>query len=269
MHLRSICLFILLLAFSLSAQTEVGGSASGLWTLFGSPYQLTADVLVASGDTLVIESNVEVDLGSQYTLRIEGLLVAFEASMSNGGELFGAGGYLVLTGCDFQGLTSGLKIYGGQAEIEGCLINNTAGTGVTFNAVDSSFLFNSRITNSGDYGVKIRATDDVEIVGNIFSGNSTNDTSHPALFLDSASPLTIEHNLIQDNHAQGLGVWSTSSTAMPSIRFNIIRRNFTGITLVNSPAFIENNTIVANFVEGNSNSGAGIYAGYSSSIPIV
>ncbi len=268
MYNRFALLFILL-AINLPAQTEVSGSVNGFWSSRDSPYQLTADVLVASGDTLIIQSNVVVDLGSQYTLRVEGLMTATDASMENGGGLFAAGGRLVLSGCDFYGLTSGLKVFGGTAEIDDCLIDSTAETGVTFNGADSSFLHNSLIMNSGDYGVKIRATDNVEIIGNTFTGNSTNDVNHPALFIDSASPEIIENNIIEDNHAQGLGVWSLSSTAFPIIRYNIIRRNFTGITLVNSPAIIEGNIIVANFVENNTNSGAGIYAGFENSTPII
>jgi len=269
MYSRLTFLLMLLTSSSLIAQTTVGGSVSGVWSRAASPYLLIADVLVSAGDTLIIESNATVDMGSQYQLRIEGLLIATEAHIGNGGELFAAGGHLVFTSCEFNGLTSGIRIYGGRAEIEACLIDSTAGTGVTFSGADSSFVYNSRIMNSGDYGIKIRTSNAVEVVRNTFSGNSTNDFNHPALFIDSASPEIIEHNIIEDNHAQGIGVWSLVSTAHPTIRHNIIRRNFTGITLVDALAFIENNTIVANYVEGNINSGAGIYAGYSNSTPIV
>ena len=269
MQLRSALFSLLLLTGVLSAQTYVSGSISGLWGYDYQPYILTGDAVVASGDTLRIDANVIVDLGAQFELRVQGVLMASGVQWGNGGALFGAGGELSLENCRFEGLTGGIKIFGGSAHINACSINNTAETGITFNGTDSSGLFNSSISNSGDYGVKIRASDDVEIIRNTFTGNSRNDLNHPALFIDSASPETIEHNIIQDNHAQGVGIWSLSSMAHAFLRNNIIRRNFTGVTLVNAPCFLENNIIVANFVTGNSNSGAGVYSGYSNSTPIL
>jgi len=100
-------------------------------------------------------------------------------------------------------------------------------------------------------------------------GNSVNDSNHPALFIDSCSPQIIEQNFIENNHGQGIGVWTLTSIAAPVIKGNFIRGNFTGITLVSAPAYILNNIIVANYQEGNSNSGAGIYAGYGSSVGII
>ncbi len=268
MRLRSTLYSLLLLTGLASAQTYIAGATAGLWGYDSQPYILSANAVVGARDTLRIAENVFVDL-NHFELRIEGVLIATGAQWGNGGSLFGSGGHVFLTDCEFEGLTGGIKIYSGRAEIQNCLINNTAETGITFNGSDSSFLDNNVISNSGDYGVKIRATDDIVFVRNILSGNSTNDFNHPALFIDSASPETIQYNIIENNHGQGIGVWSLSSISQPAITNNIIRRNFTGITLVNAPIFLENNIIVANFQEGNSNSGAGIYAGYSNSNPII
>lgn len=268
MRLSSIFTSGLILANILSAQTYISGAASGLWTQDNHPFILTADAVIDANQTLEIDRGVEIDLGG-FQLRVEGSLIANGAQWTNGGEIFGAAGIFVLTDCSFNGLTGGIRANGGHVEILNCVVNNTAETGISLSGTDSSFVRNSRITNNGDYGIKIRSTDEVEIVSNYLSGNSTNDVNHPALFIDSASPETIEHNVIENNHAQGLGVWSLSSMAHPDIRHNIIRRNFTGITLVNAPAYLENNIIVANYQEGNSNSGAGIYAGYSNSDPVV
>ena len=269
MRLRSIFISGLFLTSLLSGQTYIGTTASGLWTTDYHPFILTSDAVIPSGDTLVVDPGVLVDLGGSFELRIQGVLIARGAQWTNGGELFGAGGDVILTNCRFTGLTAGIRIYGGVAEITACIIDSTSETGITFNGSDESFVRDSDILNSGDYGIKIRATDDVEVSGNYLAGNSTNDFSHPALFIDSASPQIIQNNIIEDNHAQGMGIWSLSSMAHPIIRNNILRRNFTGITLVNAPITLEGNIIVANFQEGNANSGAGIYAGYSNSTPIV
>jgi len=269
MRIKTSLITLLTLTSLVMGQTQISGQASGLWTTDYHPFILTADAVVPSGDTLVIEPGVSVDLGGQFELRVQGVLMADGVAWSNGGELFGAGGELYLSNSRFVGLTAGIKIYGGMAEISDCVVDSTSETGITLNGTDSSFVENSEILNSGDYGIKIRSSEDVMITGNYLSGNSTNDFNHPALFIDSASPETISNNIIEDNHAQGLGIWSLSSMAHPHISNNLIRRNFTGITLVNSNAFLENNIIVANYQEGNSNSGAGIYAGYSNSTPIV
>ena len=248
----------------LSGQTLVSGSVSGVWDSRNSPYQLSGNVLVEAGATLIIESGVQVDMGSVYELRIQGSLVADGVNFHNGGSLFGDAGEMLLDNCDFINLSPGISVYSGSARLNHCLIDGAGETGITFSGSDSSYVRDSQVINSGDYGIKIRQTDVVEISGNVLTGNSTNDFSHPALFIDSCSPQVVEQNIIEDNHAQGIGIWTLTATAAPIIRNNLVRRNFTGITIVNSPPLIEGNIIVANFQEGNSNSGAGIYAGYPS-----
>lgn len=269
MRLPHIIILSLIMTTALLSQTHISGTASGLWTVDYHPFILTADATVPEGDTLVIEDRVEVDLGGEFSLRVEGVLISNGSNWRNGGELFNTGGAIHLENCLFDSLTGGIRVYSGSAFISSCTIDNTAETGITLNGTDSSFVLNSEILNSGDYGLKVRATDDVVVTGNLFTGNSTNDFNHPALFIDSASPETITNNVIRDNHAQGIGVWSLSSMSAPRITYNLVSGNFTGITLVNAPVFLENNIIVANYYEGNSNSGAGVYAGYSNSNPIL
>jgi len=268
MKIRVVLLLILSVGL-LPAQTLVSGSVSGTWTARDNPFQLNGNVLIEVGDTLIIENDVTIDLGGLYELRVAGTLLAQGAAFHHGGSLFGDVGNLMLQACDFIGLNGGLKIYGGQAELTNCLIDSTIESGITLSGTDSSAIQNSSILNSGDYGLKISQTDQVSITDNYFSGNSTHDFNHPALFIDSCSPQTIEQNILEDNHAQGIGVWSLTATASPVIRNNLIRGNYTGITVVNSPPLIEGNIIVANFQAGNSNSGAGIYAGYPNARGIV
>lgn len=260
---------ILLLLGSLAAQTLVNGNVSGTWHAEGSPYQLTANCVVAFGDTLVIEPQTRVDLDSTFELRVQGFLSANSVIFHAGSNLRGDSGELLLSRCSFIGLEDGIKIIGGSAKLTHCLIDGSGGTGISFSNVDTSFIRDSQILRSGDYGVKIFQSDAVEVSGNILSGNSMNDLSHPALFIDSCSPEIIENNIIKNNHAQGVGVWTLTSVAYPTIRSNLIQGNYTGITLVNSPAYILDNIIIQNYQEGNFNSGAGIYAGYGSSMGIV
>ncbi|NQT63345.1 MAG: right-handed parallel beta-helix repeat-containing protein [Candidatus Marinimicrobia bacterium] len=262
---------LILLSFlsSLTAQTQVSGSVSGTWTSTDSPYVLTADIIVLVGDTLTIEPSCLIELGMNHEFRIEGTLYADSSSFYHAGSIFSRGGHVRFNQCQFDYLTEGITFWQGIGLIENCTISNSESTGVSFYGSDSSFIKDSHITNSGNYGIKVSQTDLVVITGNTLTGNSRVDHNHPALFIDSCSPQVIENNIIDNNHGQGVGVWSLTSIAAPVLRGNFIRGNFTGITVVNSPAYILDNVIVANYQEGNFNSGAGIYAGYGSSVGIV
>ena len=267
--MRTNILVLLTLLGSLTAQTLVSGNVSGVWDENGSPYQFTDNCVVTFGDSLVIMPQTRVDMDSTFELRVQGFLSANRVIFHGGSNLRGDSGELELSGCTFIGLEDGVKLIGGSAKLDHCLIDGASGTGLSFSNVDTSHIRDSQILRSGDYGIKIFQSDEVEVSGNILSGNSINDFSHPALFIDSCSPEVIENNIIKNNHAQGIGVWTLTSVAHPTISRNLIQGNYTGITLVNSPAYILDNIIIANYQEGNFNSGAGIFAGYGSSVGIV
>jgi len=260
---------MLLLLSNLLSQTLISGHVDGIWDRQGNPYRLTANCVVAFGDTLIIENGVRVDLDSLFEFRVQGVLSASGVVFHNGGRIRGDNGQLEFYNCSFLGLQGGINIISGRAMLAGCRIERTVETGISFSNTDSSYIRRSLIFDSGAYGIKIFQSDEVEVSGNLLMGNSVNDFNHPALFIDSCSPQIIENNIIDNNHGQGVGVWTLTSVAVPVIRGNFIRGNFTGITVFNSPAYILDNIIVANYQEGNFNSGAGIYAGYGSSVGIV
>ena len=260
---------MLLLLGNLMSQTLVSGNISGIWDRPGNPYRLTADCVIAIGDTLIIENGVNLDLDSAFEFSVQGVLLASGGIFFGGGSIRGDNGQLEMDNCAFMGLEGGIKIMGGSARLHGCRIENSAETGISFSNTDSSYIRNSFVSNNGDYGIKILQSDNVEVYKCWLMGNSVNDFNHPALFIDSCSPQVIEKNIIDNNHGQGIGVWSLTSVAAPVIRGNFIRGNFTGITLVSAPAYILDNVIVSNYQEGNFNSGAGIFAGYESSEGIV
>ncbi len=260
---------LLFLLGKLMSQTPVSGNVSGVWDEPGAGYVLTGNCLVAYGDTLIINGEIFVDLDFTFEFRVQGVLIATGVFFYNGGTIRGDNGQLELNACTFHELDGGIKIISGRASIQDCFIERTTETGISFSNVDSAYVRHSQISSSGDYGIKILQSDDVEVSNCQLVGNSLNDFNHPALFIDSCSPQLIENNIIENNHGQGVGVWTLTSIAAPVIQHNLIRRNFTGITVVNAPAYILDNIIVANYQEGNFNSGAGIFAGYGSSVGIV
>jgi hypothetical protein len=67
-----------LLCDSASAQTTVPGStlASAHWTLAGSPYKIAGHIIVANGDSLVIDPGVVVEFHGKYKLFCNGKIIA-------------------------------------------------------------------------------------------------------------------------------------------------------------------------------------------------
>ncbi len=269
MRSKYLLIVLIFIQVQLLAQTQVSGFIGGDWSTDNHPYTLTGDATIQAGQILNIDTNVVVDLGGMYELRIEGQLNASGAEFISGGSIFSDAGTVELSNCSFNNIDEGLNFFGGDVLIEYCVIDSSNETGITLSGTDYAMIRASHILNSGDYGIKVSQADQVEIIGNTLQGNSTHDFNHPALFIDSCSPQVIEENIIEENHAQGIGVWTLTATAAPQIHNNLIRRNFTGITIVNSPAMIEGNIIVANYQGRNVNSGAGIYAGYPNSDGII
>ncbi len=73
---RLIFLLPLLLPCLAFAQTNVSGNQSGIWTSDNSPYQVTGDVTVPSGQRLDIEPGVEINFQGYYRFYVDGNLQA-------------------------------------------------------------------------------------------------------------------------------------------------------------------------------------------------
>lgn len=73
-----LCLILIFLSSKATAQTNVSGSISSntTWTLQGSPYIVTGNILVSSGAALTIEPGVVVAFSGGWILQIDGALVA-------------------------------------------------------------------------------------------------------------------------------------------------------------------------------------------------
>ncbi|MFN3666099.1 MAG: hypothetical protein ACK4S0_08075, partial [Sediminibacterium sp.] len=77
-HILGLSLILLLYRFSDGvAQTSISGSVSGTWTKAKSPYILNGDVTVPTGQTLIIQPGVVIEVPAYNTdLIVNGTLVA-------------------------------------------------------------------------------------------------------------------------------------------------------------------------------------------------
>ncbi|MBA4320876.1 MAG: hypothetical protein C0412_21000 [Flavobacterium sp.] len=70
--------FTLLINIVTFAQTDVSGPyfSNSVWSLSGSPYNLTGDVQIPNGFSLTIEPGVQINFNSDYEILVKGNLIA-------------------------------------------------------------------------------------------------------------------------------------------------------------------------------------------------
>ena len=62
--------------FNLTAQTTVSGNQSGTWTATNSPYQVTGELTVPTGQTLTVEAGVVINFQGHYKFNVDGKVLA-------------------------------------------------------------------------------------------------------------------------------------------------------------------------------------------------
>jgi hypothetical protein len=213
-----------------SATTYVGNTLSGntTWTAANSPYSLTADLVIYSGETLHIQPGVVVNLRG-YQIQVYGTL---DAQGSDSNKIFFLN----------DGLSSSQITF--KSSSNSCIVDYGVFYSVPI-TMDGSF---SKLSNSYFMGTSSTAVitvnaGDVSIINNIISTQNVQNGIHI-----TAGYVTITGNTISGARAQqGCGIFNTGSTA--PITANNITNFYTGI-YTNKPGIIEQNIITNNINDG-------------------
>ena len=225
--------------------TEVSGiiASDTVWTLAGSPYIVTGNVLVQSGVQLSIEPGVQVRFNAERALQIDGELLARGTNdspitfTSNVGTSPGDWGYILFSDSSTDATYDGSGNYLSGSIIQYAIIEYAGGANVSDNGA-----------------VRISASSPC-IDHNTIRYNQANGIH----VWNNAGP-HITYNSIVDNgvvgvvNALGISVWESTAT----ISHNTVARNTnTGIGFrVYNNGIISHNTVFDNAGMGISNYGS-------------
>ena len=257
--------------------TNVSGTISvdTTWTLAGSPYVVTGDVLVAQAVILTIQPGVQVRFNPGRALRIDGGLVArgtgangIVFSSSNASPQPGDWGYL------FFGATSIDATYDGSGNyLSGSILEYAtvqyAGSAPTLQGavrLDNAapYIHNATIQHNANGGIYSFNGGTPHIVGNTVSNNTTAQTAGGGIYVSGGALLssnTVSNNSITySSTTYGGGIYAQSGA-------NVTNNTVTGNTLPSygqgAGIYLSASTATGNTVSNNSSAntyGGGLYA---------
>jgi parallel beta-helix repeat protein len=250
------------------ADTNVSGiiNTDTTWTKANSPYNLTGNIAIDEGMTLIIEPGVTVNLNSYY-IRVNGTLTARGSSTD---KIYFDGGSVEFTSSS----TGWNEQTGTGSVIENAIINATLQLGNTSPMINKNTIMKSIYVGGGSpiiskntiaivtpsdwlgrpsylsIAIGIGNENTALIIDNTISGHLDNT----AISISGGSP-TIQRNQISNSYGYGgdSGYWqsgiSISGNSSPIIKQNTITKNAVGISFEGSPTPTINN----NNIEENSN----------------
>lgn len=227
-----------------------------LWTLVDSPFVLSNDVVVYPNATLTIEPDVEVRFGGNFSLSIEGKLIAngeedkvirFSSNKDTpqpgdwGTIWFTGPQSSTLTNCNIEDGTNGISIRNSHLEIRSSSISRCSVNGIL--AENGQLLVqNCNISLCLQNGMNI-TNSQVTARNNSISQNSVN-----GIFVSGANDAVIQENRIIAN-AEGIAI-SGSAVSGVDIVGNVVAANIEdGILFdadVHSGIVISGNTVSSN-----------------------
>ena len=252
------------------AQTNVSGiiSSNVTWTVNGSPYIVTGNILVNTGVTLTIEPGVTIKFNALKGLQINGGLIA--EGTSNNNITFtsnasvpdsGDWSYIYFSDSSMSALFDSQGNYIGGSILKYCTIEYAGSGTYSFGAVHISgsypFINFCTIRNNSKTGIYANnLTDTLRIKSNTIYNNSRYcfDQDGGGGIYTSGGTVIIEGNTVKNNfstyHGDGGGIYINSGK--PIITNNLITNNSAAINggavyiIAGNGASITNNTIKDN-----------------------
>ena len=264
---------------------DVSGNQSGIWSPDNNPYNMIGEITVPAGETLEIQAGVELIAMGNYRITALGNILAegteIDSIRFHGNNGLNWGGIrleneTVQSTFNFCRIsnTDDTNDYGIHSINSPVLINHSFiddhQKAISFSALSTTTpsymeIKNSKIANVQKSGITIVDNSNVLIdscevtqcgLGTSFYGAiqlSLQNSAH------DCSP-TISNSYIHHNGKQGITMANlfNYNEMAPTVEYNEISYNYTGVYLYNGEGYYAHNYIHHNFVENDPNSGAGV-----------
>lgn len=227
------------------------------WTLVDSPFVLSNNLTVMSSATLTIESGVEVRFGGDFSLVVEGRLVAIGTAdwktrfttndpannvtwrtiMIKGSQPS------LFTNCIIEYGTDGITCEKGSLEIESSFIESNSENGIMIN--DGSVLVkNSEIVGNENGGIYIAGGAQVTVENNVIRSNGDGIV----LTGNLTGQMNVNQNTIVSNIQGGITIESQVCDTTSIINNKIMANNYGFLVRTNTSTYITRNYISNNTV---------------------
>lgn len=286
---------VAVIAANANAQTEVSGVVSGTWTAAGSPYVVTADILVAG---LTVEPGVQVEFAGNFVFEVGGVITAvgteaapivFKRADAN---TTGWQGFFfnfstvgsLLKFCRIEGaINSGIRVIGKfSTTMEHCTLLNNSGTmggGLHVSITpagagelllkDCLFSNNSSSSHGGAMYVNTPNGSRVSIIDSAFESNTANPLVATGNFVGGAIYITdgdvsIDNSLFDSNRVNSRCEHYISNCSVLS-RGGATYTDSTGTLNISNSSFVYNQSYSQNnggcYADSSSTKshGAGLY----------
>jgi len=277
----------MLIACAALSATDVSGAQSGVWSLANSPYNLTADVVVPTGQSLTIEPGVVVNINALYQIKAQGYIIAqgtetdsirFTSSARwKGFRLEDTANASIFRYCVIEKTQVGINPINAPFSVYYSRIHDASDHCISvygINGPAQTTIKHTKISGAVKSGIYIAQNTNVLIDSCDVYNNGSGSQYYGAIQLSNQSPTgecnsVISNNHIHHNYKQGVTAWdvSASSRINPFVQHNLIENNLTGVYFRHASGLIESNVIQNNFIVGNANSGAGIMIAGASAQP--
>jgi len=241
---------IVVLWFGVAHSANHCGDIWGEWSPVNNPHNVTCEVRVPPGSTLVILPGCYIEFQDHYKFIVDTSATLYAVGTDADSIIF--------TAADTSTGWHGIRFYSASngCQLSYCLIEYGKAVG----------------SNDDEYGGGIYCNDSSLTISNNTISNNYADVSGGGIFCDNSSP-TIENNTIQDNSAQdGGGIYikynSNPVISRNTISFNTATAHGGGISSVDTSSYptIDNNIIIHNDAIG----GGGLFLHFQpSGYPII